>query len=272
MAKTQICTSCGKEKGLNNYYYSSSPFHKLNQRLHVCKQCIGEITKELTKDDIDRVKNVLRMLDKPFLEKIWLSSIDEFEKRNSKDLFGVYMKNIGMKQYRDLTWDDSEVSSNVDNNKINVDHKELIEKWGYGYSKEDYLYLEKFYNEYENSYATDTPVQRNLYKNIAKVHLQAEKALASNNVREFKDLMELSSKLHNDGNIKPIQSTGAHDNKGLSTYGLWIKTIEEEEPCEYFKNKPIYEDYDGFKKYWQKWFVRPFKNIFNLSRDFNVDD
>ena len=96
--------------------------------------------------------------------------------------------------------------------------------------------------------------------------------LATGNIKAFKDLMELSSKLHNDGNIKPIQSTGANDDKGLSTYGLWIKTIEQDEPCEHFETKPLYEDYDKFKRYIDNWFVRPFKNIFNISNDFNVKD
>jgi len=79
--------------------------------------------------------------------------------------------------------------------------------------------------------------------------------------------METSSKLHNDGNIKPIQSTGANDDKGLSTYGLWIKMIENDEPCEVFDKKPLFEDFDHINEYFQKWIVRPFKKIFGLDRD-----
>lgn len=267
------CTACGNERPIGNFYTSFSPFHKATNRIHVCKQCLTESIKD---NDVKSFMNMLRSLDKPFINLLYESAL---EKNN---VLGEYFKLINTKDYRDLTWDDSdfeghknskslEESKVSDEDLLDEDLLTLRKKWG-KFATEDYIYLENFFSEYENSYATDTPVQVNLYKNIAKVHLQAEKDLAEGNTKSFKDLMELSSKLHNDGNIKPIQSTGANDDKGLSTYGLWIKTIEQDEPCEYFKDKPLYEDYDKLQKYIEKWFVRPFKNIFNLSKDFDVRD
>ncbi|MBD1379202.1 hypothetical protein [Metabacillus arenae] len=271
----QICSGdCKKEKNLTEFYASSSPFHSRTGKLHVCKQCIWDRVNNQN-ENIDLIKDTLRMLDKPYLGGLWQTSIQESEKAN-KDIFKTYMKNLGMRQYRELMWKDSDSikSNHYENEKDSEtsNNEELVKKWGRGNSDSDLEYLENFFFEYSHNYATDTPVQINLYKNIGKVHLQAEKALANSNIKEFKDLMELSSKLHNDGNIKPIQSTGANDDKGLSTYGLWIKTVEQEEPCEHFESKPIYEDFDKLKKYINDWFVRPFKNIFNISKDFNVRD
>lgn len=266
------CTDCGNEKGLADFYTSNSPFHKSTGKLHICKQCFWDFVN----DDIEKLKNALRMVDKPFLVDILQSAKDESEGTN-KNIIKLYMKNIGMPQYKSCTWADS-ISNNEKEFNIQIeesngfDEDSLFKKWGRGYSASDLEYLENFFTEYSHSYATDTPVQVNLYKNIAKVHLQAEKELSANQTKSFKELMELSSKLHNDGNIKPIQSTGANEDKGVSTYGLWIKTIEQDEPCEYFENKPIYEDFDKFKKYIEDWFVRPFKNIFNIDKDFNVRD
>jgi hypothetical protein len=263
------CSSCGKSKDPKEYYTSNSPFHKHTGKLHVCKECFWDFVG----DDVENLKMALRMIDKPFIVDLLQSSQEEAD-RTSKNFIKLYMKNLGMNQYKNSTWSDSisnlekEFSISVESSS-EIDENSLIRKWG-RYSPTDLEYLENFFNEYSHSYATDTPVQVNLYKNIAKVHLQAEKELAANQTKNFKDLMELSSKLHNDGNIKPIQSTGANDDRGLSTYGLWIKTIEQEEPCEFFENKPIYEDYDKFRKYIEDWFVRPFKNIFNLQKDFTV--
>jgi hypothetical protein len=267
-----VCSDCGSEKDPSQFYTSNSPFHKHTGKLHVCKECFWKFVD----GDIEKLKLALRMVDKPFLVNLLESSKEEAE-RDNKDIIKIYMKNVAMNQYKGLTWADS-ISNNEKEFNIAVetsddfDQDSLFKKWGRGYSATDLEYLENFFTEYSHSYATDTPVQVNLYKNIAKVHLQAEKELTANNTKSFKELMELSSKLHNDGNIKPIQSTGANDDKGLSTYGLWIKTIEQDEPCEFFENKPIYEDYDKFKKYIDDWFVRPFKNIFNISKDFNVRD
>ncbi|MED1863241.1 hypothetical protein P4V41_07215 [Fictibacillus nanhaiensis] len=280
--KKSKCACCGNLKSPGDFYYSSSPFHKLTGKLHACKQCIWDQVGD-NYNDLGLVKTTLRRLDKPFILHLWQSSISEAEKAN-KNIFKIYMKNLGLRQNRDLTWEESETPSEkvVDlkeddsyqtTSNSPSTNDELKKKWGSSnLSGDDIEYLENFYKEYSHNYATDTPVQINLYRNIAKVHLQAEKELSSGNIKVFKDLMELSSKLHNDGNIKPIQSTGANDDKGLSAYGLWIKTIENDEPCEFFENKPIYQDYDKFQEYIDKWFVRPFKNIFNISKDFNVKD
>jgi len=270
----QTCSGdCGKEKSINEFYASSSPFHSRTGKMHICKDCYCSYA-ERDGDNLNQIKNALRMVDKPFLQDLWDSSVQEAEKAN-KSNFRIYMKNLGLRQNRELTWKDSD-STNIpignEEGTIVSDNEELVKKWGRGYSDSELEYLENFFFEYSHNYATETPVQVNLYKNIGKVHLQAEKALANGNIKEFKDLMELSSKLHNDGNIKPIQSTGANDDKGLSTYGLWIKTVEQDEPCEHFESKSIYEDFDKLKQYIENWFVRPFKNIFNISKDFNVKD
>lgn len=277
MATKKItCTCCGKIKAQEDFYTSRSYINKHTGKSSLCKECIWDYV--ITDDngyDYNKMLDMLQMIDRPFIQDLLSSSIDEAAKGN-KNVFKIYMKNLGMVQNIDKRWQDSDfkgyVKPSVDETEVNPESLEVVRKWGRGYTESDIEYLENFYNEYENTYATDTPVQVNLYKNIAKIHLQAEKELAENSTKNFKDLMELSSKLHNDGNIKPIQSTGANDDKGLSTYGLWIKTIEQDEPCEYFENKPLYEDYDKLKKYWEDWFVRPFKNIFNLSKDFNVRD
>ena len=225
---------------------------------------------------MNRIKNTLRMLDKAFIADLWESTLIECE-GTKKKVFGIYMKNIAMPQYRGFTWDDSNFTSEKGDSEnsyedyTDSDLMRLSKFWG-SYSEEDYRFLEEFYGDYTTNYSSDTPSQRVLYKNIAKTHLQAEKALSSDKIKEYKDLMELSSKLHNDGNIKPVQATGGERDAGLSTYGLWIKEIEQEEPCEFFDKREKYADYDGFKKYVENWLLRPMKNIFNISKDFNVKD
>lgn len=270
---TVVCSACGSEKDISEFYTSFSPFHQHTGRLHVCKKCLLASVKD---NDVESFKNMCRSLDKPFITHLYESAI------TNNAYVGEYFKLINAKDFKHMTWDHSDFDGHKNSKSIpqNVitnesvkyeDYSSLRKKWGV-FEDNDYEYLENFFGEYETSYATDTPVQVNLYRNIAKVHLQAEKELQLGNTKSFKDLMELSSKLHNDGNIKPIQSSGANDDKGLSTYGLWIKVVEQDEPCEYFENKPIYEDFDKFKKYIDKWFVRPFKNIFNISKDFDVRD
>jgi len=284
----KTCSCCGNEKKLGDYYYSSTYLNKATKTLPICKQCILDYVQPEYKNiyDMKKVKSILRQIDRPYIQSLWDASIDESDKRGKdSDYFRIYMKNIAMNQNKDLTWQDSEftLKAEIDNKTVeandedllsnitNEDMKRFRKMWG-EFPLEDYMFLEDFYGEYVNNFPTDTPAQINIYKGLAKIHLQAEKELSQVNIKGYKDLMELSSKMHNDGNIKPIQSSGANDDKGLSTYGLWIKTIENDEPCEYFEDKPTYEDYDGFKKYIEKWLLRPMKNIFGVSKDFDVGD
>lgn len=251
-----------------------------DHRMSICKECLSELVD--MEDPVTLIK-AMRYVDRPFLVNTYYSSL---EKENS---FGEYMRMLGAPQNRNKTYLDSEFTKDYEYYSIKSDVKDftdsvikgrdgystedlaiLKKRWG-DFSEEDYEFLEDYYREYTKSYDSDTPVQDMLYKNIAKIHLQAGKELSDGNVKSYKDLMQLSSKLHTDGNIKPLQNKGANADMGVSTYGLWIKEIENEEPCEYFEDRPTYEDFDEYKKYWEKWFVRPFKNIFGVSRDFDVE-
>lgn len=276
------CSKCRVEKDITReYYLASSDIISSDNRITICKECLSSI---VDMDDPDTLIRAMRSIDRPFLKETYEGSLS---KLNS---FGEYMRMLATRQNRDKNYLNSEFSSDnsvysnkkqqqefedgVEANKDGFTQEGLValrKKWG-KFTNEDYEFLEEFYKEYSYSYSTDAPAQVVLYKSIAKIHLQAEKELYEGNIKAYKDLMDLSSKLHNDGKIKAIQNTGADDDKGLSTYGLWIKEIEKEEPCEFFDDQDEYEDYDSFKIYWEKWFIRPFKNIFNVSNDFDVRD
>jgi hypothetical protein len=278
----KTCSKCNISKTLKeNYYLAANDTINSDSKLCICKACLTDL---VNMDDVDTLVNVMRSIDRPFLKSTYDSSLT---KKNS---FGEYMRMLGTPQNREKNYLDSEFAKGLEkfsnkkelaafNSGVELDAEGYTEKglaglkkkWG-KHEVEDYVFLEEFYKEYSHSYNTDAPAQINLYKNIAKVHLQAEKELSKGNIKTYKDLMDLSSKLHTDGNIKPIQNTGANEDRGLSSYGLWVKEIEKEEPCEHFEDKPLYEDYDSFNKYWDKWFVRPLKNIFNVTHDFDVRD
>lgn len=140
------CVKCENLKRENQFYASSSPLH--NGKVPYCKSCIRKL---IDIEKLESVKNVLRMMDKPYIEFLWNSSLDE-SNRTKKDLFGIYMKNIGMHQYRDLTWKDSihDYVQTNDNNEFEEksnDHfnvtEEIIERWGEGYTTEEYKQFEK---------------------------------------------------------------------------------------------------------------------------------
>ena len=154
----QVCTDCGKDKKLDDYYASASPFHKKYGKLHVCKDCIWKLV-GTDNENLELIKSTLRRLDRPFQLELWKSSLEEASKVN-KVPFKIYMKNLGLAQNRELTWDDSDnvkndsAVSTVEPTETVDTNKNHIKRWGNGYTDTDIEYLENFYFEYETNYAT----------------------------------------------------------------------------------------------------------------------
>ncbi|WP_256715854.1 hypothetical protein [Paenibacillus odorifer] len=100
----KVCLKCQKEKQISEYYISYSELHA-DKKVPVCKICLAEMF-DIEKPQ-DSLKEILRQIDKPFLFDLFETSLVE----NPENIFGKYMKNIGMRQYKGLTWKDSENSS-----------------------------------------------------------------------------------------------------------------------------------------------------------------
>ena len=111
-----ICSCCGENKKPDDYYSSKSFLMRAHGRVHTCKKCLWEYVIPDNKVDYDmkKVYEVLRGIDKPFVSSLWLSSFEEAESKGFKsDVFKLYMRNIAMKDFRDLGWDSSELDETV---------------------------------------------------------------------------------------------------------------------------------------------------------------
>jgi hypothetical protein len=54
-------------------------------------------------------------------------------------------------------------------------------------------------------------------------------------------------------------------------YGAWVRDIEKYRPAEYFEDKKIYFDFDKIGEYFQRFTLRPLKNLLTGSRDFDKE-
>lgn len=111
MAEKKTCASCGKTKKAMDFYMSSNPRIHIDNRVPYCKECVKILS--YNKDgsiDIEKFKDVLMVLDKPFLQDLFNSSISECEKIGSKDYIGKYMKSVAL-NHKFLTFKDGEVKT-----------------------------------------------------------------------------------------------------------------------------------------------------------------
>ncbi|WP_459579248.1 hypothetical protein, partial [Enterobacter asburiae] len=49
--------------------------------------------------------------------------------------------------------------------------------------------------------------------------------------------------------------------EGNKTFGKWIDDIEQNMPAEFFSDRNLYKDHQGFEKYFNLHIVRPIKNL-----------
>lgn len=113
-----FCHSCGELKPRDKFYVSTDPGNKSGYT-HVCKECAydialrKDINGEYHEPTLESVQQALRILNKPFLEKIWESSISEYTNtalgKAKNNVWTSYIKNIQMINYEGLTWEQSDI-------------------------------------------------------------------------------------------------------------------------------------------------------------------
>jgi hypothetical protein len=232
------CTSCWNEKDPSQFYVSNSPFHKFTNKLHVCKDCFWDYVG----DDLNKLINALRMIDKPFIMSLYVSSQEEAENsdKNTNPIKN-YIKNVSMPQYKNFTWDDSDFEGHKKTGSLSNElpyqvndefDEEVIRYWGNGYEDWEIEFLEDEKIKLMSSFECPDYGMEMIMKDICFINLDIEKIRRErkpNSSKEITALIKTRSDLMNDANMKPIQSTGADANDQV-TFGTLIKKWENERP------------------------------------------
>jgi hypothetical protein len=142
--------------------------------------------------------------------------------------------------------------------------------WGEGLSFDDYSYLETELDDWKKTHRSDTKAEVTLLKEICFKMLEIRKkrnvdaGSTGGLVKELQDLMKTAS-------IDPGKASLANAGKSQDTFSSFIKTIEENEPADYYKDKGLFKDYDNIEWYFDRFLRRPLKNFITGSRDFSLE-
>lgn len=253
------CTCCEEDKKQNEYYKVYSPLFK-DDLFPTCKTCIKKL---VDTDSSLSVYDMLRRMDRPFLIEKW----EETKNKNSESdsLFGLYLKTISSATQLVLTWEDSMFPDDEDSENVT----ELNRRWS-GFSYTDKVMLEDMYQEMLSTYEANTPIQRDIYKNICVARLKSNVAISQNNATDFERYRKIISSLMNDAKIKPVQETG-FDEGSTATFGQFIEKVESERPIPEATGR--FKDVDGIKKYIDKWFTKQMQRALDIrSKNDDLDD
>ena len=272
------CCRCGNSDK-KAFYVSKSVYFAYTGKIPMCKPCLAKTLDEKTAIYGSRANafdDLARMFDFKLVKKVY----DSVKSEEVTNIFiGKYFRNLGFgasisenASYLDSDFDITE-STDISNyfeeeEPYELNRRQLALDWGVGFSDSDYIFLEKRYSKLSTmaniEYESDVVIIRQICLEELNLRKIREKGGTT------KDALKTIQELMSTASIRPTDIKAANAGALSSYYGKWIDQIEENEPAEFFKDKSLYEDYDGLGQYFKDWILRPLKNLLTGSRDFNI--
>lgn len=194
------CIVCNKLRSPSYFYKSYSNFHA-DGLLPICIDCVLEksLNDERTDIELTRFQKVLQQCNKPYIEKLFRSSVSQAEYKypnkqgaaKAKTTIGLYVKNLnGLYQYQKKGWEDSifetdEQSDTQPDNDNNQEDYIVISDDGYKYSPLQFEAVLALFKYLQSIYQYQKGSQEyELLKIYAALRLRAEAAAAECDVDE----------------------------------------------------------------------------------------
>ena len=226
--ETVYCVGCDKDKKPSEFYRSYGATE--SGLLPYCKKCCIKYSLNSGGDfNVEKFKDMLKKVDRPFLYDILSNNLKKYKKIESS--IGFYFKDLGMMQYRGLKYKDSIFSPEDIKNKNeelevikpkisnNAERNSLIDKWGFGYSDEELYYFEKKYDLLKENYPQRTAMHTEALLTYIRYRVKEELATAKGDVSEAQKWGQLADKASERAKINPSQLGKADLSGGLDGFG-----------------------------------------------------
>ncbi len=250
---------CRRTSGLRpetSFYANIGKNYSKQKKMHVCKDCIQAFIGDMRYNKENAIEQALKLF--PFLDVAYIHELF-----TSMDDIGVYFRTLSV-NYKDRSaFKDSVFPSNSQiENLSDVDQDTLdlwLDRWGEGWTVQDYIFLEKRYERLTDEYEADDYSLEVLFQQICLTQLNIFKAnrVGAATDKLIKQLQDLMSSAE----LKPSQRSG--DKSASQTLGLKIKEIEETEPI---VNDPEFADQNKIEYYFEKHFVKHFARMLELTK------
>lgn len=237
--KYLICPVCGDPYKAEETFYMDDRF--VGRRFPICKRCIQKMVEQrkTDKDEPNETKEsvmkVLQLLDRPYLDDTYEQCVkgaaDGLKEKNRRSPFATYIVMVAsLPQFKGKTWKDSQLPPENVEDEVKVNNKTLknaIKRFGYGYSNEDYMFLENEYQDWVTRYECNTKAQEEAFERLSfkkwEIYNATKKGLPT------KDLDKTYQEWLGTANIQPRQ-TSMDATADAQTFGTLIQKYEETRP------------------------------------------
>lgn len=272
-----LCPKCNKFKARSNFYqnknYDAGYFP-------ICKECLLQMATDKNKDGTykdnkEKAKNTLRIMDLPFIESVYDNAINDVtnavNEKNRGTAWQQWMVMLSsLPNWKGKTWKDSEFKDGSEyNDEYEVKEnqstiKKAKKRFGIGYSNEDYMFLENEYQDWITRYECNTKAQEAIFERLSFKKLEIMKA--TRNGQPTKDLDKTYTDLLGAANIQPRQTT-LDTMTDAQTLGTLIQKYEETRPLP--EIDPELEDVDKIGLYIDTFFRGHASKMLGLKNRFS---
>lgn len=261
--ETYMCCQCGDDLPLNEFYKSASSIYAALGHLPICKGCLLREYKRYKIDYMSREQAMQRLcmtFDIYYNESL-------FRTCGSDDttIVGVYLRKINLGQFKNKTFDNTirdgfnipTIEPEVPEDEKPVDRK-LIDKWGAGLSPLDYQELEKHHKYLKDANPNCDSNQEIFITELCYTKMQQMKAIRDGDGDMYKKMADSYRETFKQAKLQTSKETNMNDNFSI---GVNAEAIEKFTPAEYYKNKKLFDDYDGVGDYYRRMILRPLRNL-----------
>lgn len=227
---------CGKERTYTYFYKVDSPMFP-DGMINICRDCVKE---QVDIENIEQVISFLRQIDKPFIQSYWDSALD-----SGRYPLGEYVRKVNsLSQMKDKDFDKSDgingvgkidlssakVPDEIRNIKdeVIVYSDDLVTKWGIGYKKQEYLQMEKFYQDMKFTHDINTPVHINKLMNLAKLTVKLERLLQAEDWGNYTKLAKTIEDMEKNAGFRPVDRQGIDDATGIRSFSQIWEEVEKQ--------------------------------------------
>lgn len=274
---------CVGTKGVSNYYVSWSEFD--DGLIKYCKECCDAIFKyylEEYDDEKTALLYTLTKIDIPFIEQVYIDTIDKTNKFGNKVPLSVgsYIATLHKSQsnksiYKDFSDTDCNIFELNTQGKTKEDKKNELTRlekvWGIQDTEEDYEFLEETFSRYTDGVEFVSNQQEDLYRDLCRDRLLLRKINDGryNGDENIDKIQNRIGKTMSTLNIDKFESNKA---KTLSEQSLFekIRLCDSKNVAEVYSEPTKYYDLNKIQYYNEKFSLRPLANMLVGNRDFSV--
>lgn len=289
--KKYKCTCCGGswDNRKTHFSKSSSPLYQSNDGyLTICNECRDKYFFKLVDLYSGNEAHAMRHMCQQFDIIFHIDALNASRQVSSdKSRFAYYLqkKNLGQTARAGTTYIDGikydwihreddiiESVEQIKQDDISV-KATTLERWGLGFSEMDYKVLEDHYKMLKKNNPNCDNNQEIFIKSLCNINMLMVRALRDGDSDKYVKLTDQYSKTFTKAGLKTIQEI---DNSANESMGVTLSVIAQYTPEEYYKDKKLYDDFDGLGSYFTRFVRRPLKNLMTGSterdKEFYVKD